>query len=250
MLASTHLAFPVTRRRCGATSVDGGCRGPRGGLGPDRLAGGERQPAGRSRDPCESRIGDGTPRLPAAPRRPGAANRPHADDRARRLDPRDGRQFAHAAGGGGCRGRPRLCGRDRDPRRRIRSRRRLRAPARSGRGRRDRPQRGDRVGSGCRDPRRPRAGGRRRSARRAVRGGRHRPRRRSARCGRASAGPRTSRRSTTSRGPSARSPPRSANAGGARRWQTPGSRRPTLREGIGVRHPVTRPAWCSRRIRA
>ena len=221
MLSSTHLAFPVTRRRCGASSVDGRCRGPRRGVGADRLAGRQRQPAGRPRDPCAgssrrwhaSATGRTAPRGRSAPavRRPiGLVASTLASDR----------QFAHAAGGRGCRRRPRLRGRGRDPRWRIRSRRRLRAPARSGRRRRDRPERGDRVGFGM--PRPPPTSRWSSSTLRATSGSAvvvDRPRRRSARCDGASAGPRTCV------GPPRRRAPRLFRRRGARTRVARGARR-------------------------
>ena len=82
---------------------------PRRRLGSDRLARGQREPPRRSRHPRPRRGGDGRARLPPAPRGARTAHRPHADDRPGRLDARDGRQLADAAGGGGCRSHPRIC---------------------------------------------------------------------------------------------------------------------------------------------
>ena len=219
--------------------LDGRCRRTGRRLRADRFAGRQRQPPRRPGHASARRGGHGAARLPPAPRRAGPPHRAQPDHRARRVDPRDGGKLPDAAGGGGCRGRPRLRPHGRHPRR-GRHRRRLRTPARPGCGRRDRAERGHRGRAGSRLPGRPRPrrGGlarRRPLRRRADRSRGARPRRRPRTCSAS-----VMRRSGISRVRWVRSRPPSESAGGARRWRRPAPRCPKCCAATGPRHPDSR----------
>ena len=142
------------RRADARTGLDGRRRRRCRRLGPDRVAGRERQSAGRSRHARARRGGDGRARLSPAPGGPRAAHRPHPDARRRRAHPRNGRQHPDARGGRRRRSRPRL-----RPRRGASPADRADAAAafdhasRPGRRRCDRAERGDALARGAEPPR-------------------------------------------------------------------------------------------------